>query len=38
MTPRVVQEANGVAYVVCGCNQGGCKKTSRLDRIRECWL
>jgi hypothetical protein len=29
---------NGVVYVVADCYQSGCKKTFRLDRIRECWL
>jgi WYL domain/Exonuclease len=38
MTPQLVLEVHGVAYVVAHCYQGGCEKTFRLDCIRECWL
>jgi hypothetical protein len=31
MTPHLVLEVNGVAYVVVDCNQGKCKKTFRLE-------
>jgi DNA polymerase III subunit epsilon len=38
ISPRLVLEVNGVAYVVAHCHQDGCEKTYRLDRIRECWI
>jgi DNA polymerase III epsilon subunit family exonuclease len=38
ITPRVVLEVNGVAYVVAHCHLDGFEKTFRLDRIRGCWL
>jgi len=38
MTPRVVLEVKGVAYVAAHCHQDGFEKTLRLDRIRECCL
>jgi predicted DNA-binding transcriptional regulator YafY len=36
ITPRLVPEFNGVAYVVAHCHHSGIEKTFRLDRIREC--
>jgi DNA polymerase III epsilon subunit len=38
ITPRLVLEVQGVVYMVADGYQGGCEKTFRLDRIRECWL
>jgi predicted DNA-binding transcriptional regulator YafY len=38
MTPHVVLEVNGIAYVLAHCHQDPCEKNFRLDRIRGCWL
>jgi len=38
ITPRLVVEAHGVAYVIAHCHLSGAERTFRLDRIRECWL
>lgn len=38
MTPRLVLEVNGVAYVVAHCHRQEVEKTFRLDRIHECCL
>jgi hypothetical protein len=38
ITPLLVLEVHGVSCVVSDCNEGGCKKTYSLDRIRECCL
>jgi DNA polymerase III epsilon subunit len=38
ITPRLVLEVNGVAYVIAHCHMSDAERTFRLDRIRECWL
>jgi DNA polymerase-3 subunit epsilon len=38
ITPRLLLEVHGVAYVIAYCHQGGFEKTFRLDRIQDCWL
>jgi DNA polymerase III epsilon subunit family exonuclease len=38
ITPRLVLQVYGVAYVVAHCHQSGREKTFRLDRIQRCWL
>jgi DNA polymerase III subunit epsilon len=38
ITPRLVLEVHGVAYVIAHCHLSGAERTFRLDRIRECWL
>jgi DNA polymerase III subunit epsilon len=38
ITPRLVLEVQGVAYVIAHCHLNGAERTFRLDRIRECWL
>jgi predicted DNA-binding transcriptional regulator YafY len=38
ITPRVVLEVNGVAYVIVHGHQSEAERTFRLDRIRACWL
>lgn len=38
ITPRVVLEVYGVAYVIAHCHVTQGERTFRLDRIRECWL
>jgi DNA polymerase III epsilon subunit family exonuclease len=38
ITPRVVLEVQGVAYVIAHCHVSHAERTFRLDRIRECWL
>ena len=38
MTPRLVLEVHGVAYVIAHCHLSDAERTFRLDRIRECWL
>jgi DNA polymerase III subunit epsilon len=38
ITPRLVLEAHGVAYVIAHCHLSDVEKTFRLDRIRRCWL
>jgi predicted DNA-binding transcriptional regulator YafY len=38
MTPRLVLEVQGVAYVIAHCHLSDAERTFRLDRIRECWL
>jgi predicted DNA-binding transcriptional regulator YafY len=38
ITPRLVLEVHGVAYVIAHCHRSDAARTFRLDRIRECWL
>jgi DNA polymerase III epsilon subunit family exonuclease len=38
ITPRLVPEVHGVAYVIAHCHRSHAERTFRLDRIRECWL
>jgi DNA polymerase III subunit epsilon len=38
ITPRLVLEVQGVAYVIAHCHLSGAERTFRLDRIRECWV
>jgi predicted DNA-binding transcriptional regulator YafY len=38
ITPRLVLEGYGVAYVIAHCHLSNTERTFRLDRIRECWL
>jgi DNA polymerase-3 subunit epsilon len=38
ITPRLVLEVQGVAYVIAHCHRSHAERTFRLDRIRECWL
>jgi DNA polymerase III subunit epsilon len=38
ITPRLVLEVHGVAYVIAHCHLSGAERTFRLDRIRECWV
>jgi predicted DNA-binding transcriptional regulator YafY len=38
ITPRLVLEVHGVAYVIAHCHLSHAERTFRLDRIRECWL
>jgi DNA polymerase III subunit epsilon len=38
ITPRLVLEVHGVAYVIAHCHMSDAERTFRLDRIRECWL
>jgi DNA polymerase III epsilon subunit len=38
ITPRLVLEVHGVAYVIAHCHVTQAERTFRLDRIRECWL
>ncbi|HXH13725.1 MAG TPA: exonuclease domain-containing protein [Alphaproteobacteria bacterium] len=38
ITPRLVLEVHGVAYVIAHCHLSDAERTFRLDRIRECWL
>jgi len=38
ITPRLVLEVYGVAYVIAHCHVSDAERTFRLDRIRECWL
>ncbi len=38
VTPRLVLEVHGVAYVIAHCHLSEAERTFRLDRIRECWL
>jgi len=38
ITPRLVLEVHGVAYVIAHCHRSDAERTFRLDRIRECWL
>jgi DNA polymerase III subunit epsilon len=38
ITPLLVLEVQGVAYVIAHCHLSGAERTFRLDRIRECWL
>jgi predicted DNA-binding transcriptional regulator YafY len=35
ITPRVVLEVNGVAYVIAHCHLSDAERTFRLNRIRE---
>jgi DNA polymerase III subunit epsilon len=38
ITPRLVLQAYGLAYVIAHCHRDGFEKTFRLDRIQRCWL
>jgi DNA polymerase-3 subunit epsilon len=38
ITPRLVLEAHGVAYVIAHCHLSDAERIFRLDRIRKCWL
>jgi DNA polymerase III epsilon subunit family exonuclease len=38
ITPRLVLEVQGVAYVIAHCHLRNAERTFRLDRIRGCWL
>jgi DNA polymerase III epsilon subunit family exonuclease len=38
ITPRLMLEVHGVAYVIAHCHLSHAERTFRLDRIRECWL
>jgi len=38
ITPHLVLEVQGVAYVIAHCHLSDAERTFRLDRIRECWL
>jgi DNA polymerase III subunit epsilon len=38
ITPRLVLEVHGVAYVIAHCHVSDAERTFRLDRIREWWL
>jgi DNA polymerase III subunit epsilon len=38
ITPRLVLEVHGVAYVIAHCHRSDAERTFRLDRIRKCWL
>jgi hypothetical protein len=38
ITPRLVLEVHGVAYVIAHCHPSDAERTFRLDHIRECWL
>ena len=38
ITPRLVLEFHGVAYVIAHGHRSDAEQTFRLDRVRECWL
>jgi predicted DNA-binding transcriptional regulator YafY len=38
ITPYMVLEIHGVAYVITYCHMSDAERTFWLDRIRECWL
>jgi predicted DNA-binding transcriptional regulator YafY len=38
ITPRLLLEVHGVAYVIAHCHVNHAERTFRLDRIRECWM
>jgi len=38
ITPHLVLEVHGVAYVIAHCHRSDAERTFRLDRIRGCWL
>jgi hypothetical protein len=38
ITPRLLLEVHGVAYVIAHCHLSEAERTFRLDRIRGCWL
>jgi DNA polymerase III subunit epsilon len=38
ITPRLVLEVNGVAYLIAHCHLSHAERTFRLDRIQACWL
>jgi predicted DNA-binding transcriptional regulator YafY len=38
ITPHLVLEVDGVAYVIAHGHRSDAERTFRLDRIRECWL
>jgi predicted DNA-binding transcriptional regulator YafY len=38
ITPRLVLEVQGVAYVIAHGHLSHAERTFRLDRLRDCWL
>jgi predicted DNA-binding transcriptional regulator YafY len=38
ITPRLLLEVHGVAYVIAHCHVSDAERTFRLDRIQQCWL
>jgi len=38
ITPRLVLEVHGVAYVIAHCHRSEAERTFRLDRMRGWWL
>jgi len=38
ITPRVLLEVHGVAYMIGHCHRSDAERPFRLDRVRECWL
>jgi DNA polymerase III epsilon subunit family exonuclease len=38
ITPRLLLEASGLAYVMAYCHEDRVERTFRLDRIQACWL
>ena len=38
ITPRLVLEVHGVAYLIAHCHLSYAERTFRLERIRACWL
>ena len=38
ITPHLVLEVYGVAYVIAHCHRSDAERTFRLDRIRGCWF
>jgi DNA polymerase III epsilon subunit-like protein len=38
ITPHLVLQADGLAFVIAHCHRDGFEKTFRLDRIQRCWL
>jgi predicted DNA-binding transcriptional regulator YafY len=38
ITPRLVLEVHGVAYVIAHCHRSDAERIFRLDRIQEWWL
>jgi predicted DNA-binding transcriptional regulator YafY len=38
VTPRIVLEVHGVAYVIAHCHLSNAERIFRLDRIRAWWL
>jgi DNA polymerase III epsilon subunit-like protein len=38
ITPRLVLEVHGAAYMIGHCHRSDAERPFRLDRVRECWL